>query len=449
MRFELKDPTKIAEAFDLKNEERYIFIDGQFYWNAECHYQLICSDEINSWCFDFLKDLFKANKLDKPPKKKDVEEVVAALKSLKFMKIGEEPAWLDGRKESPRDFIPLANTLFNFKTKVEYCYNLDFFNTTYINIKYQPEKGMPKQFLNFLNSLWGDDMASIETLQEIFGLFLTYKTEFQKAFMLIGPKRSGKSTIIRILLRLIGDSSVASPTFNNLSNQFGLANLIDKRAAFIPDARFSLKADTSAAIEAILRITGEDTISIPRKYQKDWTGKLYTRFFICSNEVPTLPDSSNALASRFIVLKMTKSFYGNEDSTLFGRLSTEMPEILNWSLVGLDRLLQRGHFIQPRSAVSLIEQMNELGSPLDSFISECCVLDPSLKIKISSLFEVFKNWNFENNNPNVGTVQLFSKNIYAATHRVKTQQLTVNGKKLRFYVGIDLKPEFKSIFENA
>ena len=31
-----------------------------------------------------------------------------------------------------------------------------------------------------------------------------------------------------------------------------------------------------------------------------------------SNEMPRLPDTSGALASRFIVLRLTESFYGKE-----------------------------------------------------------------------------------------------------------------------------------------
>lgn len=40
--------------------------------------------------------------------------------------------------------------------------------------------------------VWGDDIESIHTLQEIFGYLLTTDTTQQKMFLLKGPKRSGK-----------------------------------------------------------------------------------------------------------------------------------------------------------------------------------------------------------------------------------------------------------------
>src|SRR5262245_30303787 len=43
----------------------------------------------------------------------------------------------------------------------------------------------------------------------MFGLMLTGDTRFQKVFMLIGPKRSGKGTIARVLTELLGKDNVA------------------------------------------------------------------------------------------------------------------------------------------------------------------------------------------------------------------------------------------------
>ena len=52
---------------------------------------------------------------------------------------------------------------------------------------------------------------AIETLQ-IFGLCLTGDTSHQKAFLIVGPKRSGKGTIARVLNRLVGAANTVTPT---------------------------------------------------------------------------------------------------------------------------------------------------------------------------------------------------------------------------------------------
>jgi phage/plasmid-associated DNA primase len=49
-----------------------------------------------------------------------------------------------------------------------------------------------------------------------------------------------------------------------------------------------------------------------------------------------LRDASGALASRFVVFVLTRSFYGREDPTLTEALLLEAPSIFNWALAGLD-----------------------------------------------------------------------------------------------------------------
>ena len=56
------------------------------------------------------------------------------------------------------------------------------------------------------------------------------------------------------------------------------------------------------AVERLLSISGEDTLTIDRKYRDPWTGRLPTRFMILTNELPRFTDSSGALASRFVDL---------------------------------------------------------------------------------------------------------------------------------------------------
>jgi putative DNA primase/helicase len=66
----------------------------------------------------------------------------------------------------------------------------------------------------------------------------------------------------------------------------------------LSDARLSTKADSKIVVERLLSVSGEDSLTIDRKYREPWTGRLPTRFVIMSNELPRLSDSSGALASR-------------------------------------------------------------------------------------------------------------------------------------------------------
>ena len=116
-------------------------------------------------------------------------------------------------------------------------------------------------------------------------------------------------------------------------------------------------------MERLLSITGEDMLTVDRKYREPWSGKLPTRFVILSNELPKFRDSSGAIANRLLILQMTESFLGREDHTLDARLAAELPGILMWALEGLDRLVRNGRFTVPGASTDAANLMMDLASP--------------------------------------------------------------------------------------
>ena len=91
-----------------------------------------------------------------------------------------------------------------------------------------------------------------------------------------------------------------------------------------------------------------------------------------SNEVPNIIDQSGALASRFIFLKLPKTFFGREDIELESKLSRELPGILRFSVQHLQNLLERGYFIQPETGIASAKQMMALSSPVGEFVHKLC-----------------------------------------------------------------------------
>ena len=88
---------------------------------------------------------------------------------------------------------------------------------------------------------------------------------------------------------------------------------------------------------------------------------------LLTNELPKLTDSSGALPGRMILLRLTQSWYGNEDTALTDRLLAELPGILLWAIAGWQRLRDRGHFVQPDAGKELIGELADLASPVGAF----------------------------------------------------------------------------------
>ena len=95
---------------------------------------------------------------------------------------------------------------------------------------------------------------------------LSADTSQQKMLLIVGPKRSGKGTIGRVLQALLGHSNVVGPTLASLQTNFGLAPLIGKPLAIISDARLGGRSDQASIAERLLSISGEDAVTIDRKF---------------------------------------------------------------------------------------------------------------------------------------------------------------------------------------
>jgi putative DNA primase/helicase len=315
----------------------------------------------------------------------------------------------------------------------------DLFTLNALTFAYNPDAPRPERWLRFCDQLWPDESEPIATLQEFIGYLLTAHTRYQKILMLVGPKRSGKGTIGRVIRQLLGAGNVCSPTLSTIGGNFGRTGLIGKTAAIIADARISGRTDTAAVTECLLSISGEDPQSVPRKFLPDWDGTLGVRFVLMTNELPKIEDASGALASRFLIIPLTESWFGREDVTLYDAFHSELPGIFNWALDGWSRLAARGKFQQPSTGTQMMRDFEDLGSPIGAFIRDECEVGAGYSISQPALFQAWKDWGKENGRDHPGTIQMLGRNLGAQIPWLGQSRPYVLGKRVRFWDGLRLK----------
>ncbi|MDO8795076.1 MAG: phage/plasmid primase, P4 family [Vicinamibacterales bacterium] len=383
------------------------------------------------------------------PTKSKVENVLDALRAVCNLPTSQMPPyWLHRAYGDldPRDMLAFTNGLLHVPTRTLYMPTPHFFTLNGLDFAYDPWAQAPAAWLTFLKQLWPSDSSSIEMLQEMFGYLLTPDTSFQKGFMLHGPKRSGKGIIGRIVRRLVGERNACSPTLAAFGESFGKQVLIGKTLAAISDARISLRTDTAKVAETLLSIIGEDAQTVARKFLEDWNGPLYVRFLILTNELPHINDASGALASRFLLLTLTESFYGKEDLNLFNTLAPELPSIALWALEGRDRLYKRGHFVQPTSADQLRQELEDLSSPVGVFLRTHTVCEPGATVPKKTLFAQWGLWCSAHGVEHAGTDATFGRNVRAILPSIRDHLLGGRGAQERHWEGVRLiatlvKPE--------
>jgi putative DNA primase/helicase len=377
-------------------------------------------------------------------RKRGVRELMDAL--LKVMPIldGGAPQWTYTAEKDPDALriVPCKNGLLDLRERRVYPPTPRLFSTQVLGAPWLEDAPEPVEWLKFLDSIWEDDRESIRALQQIFGYLISSDTAFQKLFAIVGPKRSGKSTIGRILKALVGEDTVVNPTLGSLERQFGLAPLVGKSVAVIGDARLGGRADQATVVERLLSISGEDPISIDRKNRDSINVRLRVRILLLSNELPRLYDTSGALVSRFLILQTTKSFLGNEDHGLEDKLLAELPGILKWAVEGYHDLLENGRFISPAASERAQSDLEAISAPITVFLRDVCEQSPTAQIDVDELYTKWVEW-CKANGRDPQNKQVFGRDLHTVLPQLGEGQRTrmdLGGKpkRVRVYKGVGL-----------
>jgi putative DNA primase/helicase len=383
-----------------------------------------------------------------------VDQMMDALESLVYLdEERQAPFWaptVDGKEALetiPVSYLAFRNGILDLETEELRPHSPGFFCINVVPFDFDFDAPAPKRWLHFLHELWpgAENKRTRLTIQEMFGWYLAGDCSLHKIGLIVGVKRSGKTTISRVLEELVGTENVVSPRLSNLANQFGMASLIDKRVAIIQDARIGPRTDVHAVTENLLSISGGGKQTIPQKYRDDWSGYLQVRFLIISNEMPRIVDASGTIASRYVPLLTTRSFLGKEDLALMEKLRPELPGIANWALKGWFRLQERSYFVLPETSIEATRQLEELASPEVAFVKECCLVGINRRIEKKVIFSAWRKW-CEEHGHRPGSMHVFARNVRAAYPQVRPSRES-NGERRRLYLGIELKEDVQDELE--
>jgi len=375
-----------------------------------------------------------------------VVQAMSGIVQLKAAQYPSQPCWLDGEDGwAVPDVLPMRNAIVHIPSYLagQPCTRQPtprLFTAHVLGYDWQPDAPAPSRWLEFLKGIWPDDQQSIDALQEWFGLQLVPVTRHQKMFAFIGPPRAGKGVIASVMRAMVGPENCCGPTLSGLAETFGMQSLIGKLSAIIDDARLSGRSDHAVITERLLSISGEGTLDVRRMHRSQWTGVLSCRITLISNELPRLNDNSNALTNRFIILKFTQSHLGREDNTLKDQFMKELPGIVLWAIEGLRRLNDRGHFVQPESGQEIHEEMEDMASPIGSFVRDCCIVDQDETCTKDEAYLAWRQWCERNGRKEPGELNVFARNLRSVVPGMIARRLSKGGRQERVFKGVGLLP---------
>lgn len=403
----------------------------EFYQWTGTHYVRLPESELTAIVFRWLD----SRRTEAKPR--HAAEVVKALASLAHVDFAAEvPCFLGTRRADVSNIISFPNGLLdisNLGGDLEmHAHRPAWFGLTCLAYPFDASADCPA-WLRFLHEVINDD-ASIDLLQRWFGLCLTLDTSFQKLLLMIGPKRSGKGTVLRVLQHILGTDACVSPTLSSLAGDFGLWQLLGKSVVMFPDAHLGRRVDTIRVVELIKSIVGEDSVSVNRKNLPFLPNcRLRVRFIITVNELPRFTDTTLALEARILPLVFPNSFAGREDRTLEHKLKVEASGILNWAIGGLHKVRRDGAFTLPERSSEVLGSYRRLASPVLGFIDDRCEQGTEAEVATDALFEAWRSWCSENGHE-AGSQARFGEHLRSAVPGVRRVRKHDRGAGRRWYV---------------
>src|SRR5262245_9364172 len=249
-----RDPMQAARALVaarfMNDSHRLLHRHRGTFWRFQAnHYALADQEAVRAEAWRFLERARRRGANGKlvpfKPNCARVSDVLDALASVCNLDSRiDPPAWLDDADDLPAatEMFPLANGLLHLPSGDLYPPTANHFGLAASEVAFDPDAPDPKHWLAFLGDLFAPDEGAITALQDWFGYALSTDTSQQKILFVVGPRRSGKGTIARVLTALVGRDSVANPTLASLQTTFGLAPLIGKPSPLSPTPAWAAAA---------------------------------------------------------------------------------------------------------------------------------------------------------------------------------------------------------------
>lgn len=291
---------------------------------------------------------------------------------------------------SQKGLIPFRNGMLDLETRELLPHKPENYLTWCLPYDYNPlEKCEPIK--QWLLEMMGGDESLVKLIRAYLHGVVTGRSDWQRFLELIGPGGTGKSTLIRLAIALIGFENCHITTLSKLeTSRFETANIKDKRLVLVTDAE-----QYAGGVTTLKALTGQDRLPYEVK-MKQGTGGFTPDclVIVAGNENIKTGDYTSGLERRRITVGMNHTIKPKyqrnlidyrDDGTISGEFAPYIPGLLNWVLE-MDRLEARqlvkdSQNLCPGLIRQKIATLME-NNPIAAWINENLLFDPTAKTRI-------------------------------------------------------------------
>jgi len=346
------------------------------------------------------------------------ERLLGAAEILDEKRAGDEAKWAIGSRSARRvrDCLTIAGSIHPF-TSTPQQYDSDPWALNVANgtldlrtgdlrdhdpatmhskiapVEYAAGAECPR-WTRFLDEIFDGNADLSDFLRRAIGYSLTGDTREQALFVQHGAGANGKTTLLGILKRLLGDyqTNADFATFSYAREK--QAGVRDDLAA-LAGARLVTSSEAAVGMRfsegRVKQLTGGDPVTARPLYGRYFDFVPQFKLWLSCNHRPTVRDTSEAFWRRVHLIPFTVSFRGREDLNLPEKLVAELPGILAWAVLGCLEWQQNG--LNPPDAVkAATATYREQEDVIGTFLVDRTEADPQAVTLSKHLNEAYLDW---------------------------------------------------------
>jgi P4 family phage/plasmid primase-like protien len=260
-------------------------------------------------------------------------------------------------------------------------------------IDYDPAAGCPT-WLAFLDRVMAGRAELVDYWQRVLGYALTGDVGEQVLFFLHGAGSNGKTTLLNVVLALVGDYGKQAPPDLLLAKRGDgnhpteIADLLGARVV----TTVEVEDGRRLAESLVKQLTGGDRLKARFMRQDFFEFDARFKLFLAANHRPVIRGTDHAIWRRVRLIPFDVTIPPAErDRTLPEKLRAELPGILAWAVQGC-LAWQREGLGLPDAVASATQSYRAEMDTLADFLAERCVLTETATATSKALFAAYRAW---------------------------------------------------------
>ncbi len=306
------------------------------------------------------------------------------------------------------ELIHLKNCILNVKNMKVFEQTHDLLTRNQIQTAYLPDAKCPK-ILKFLTEIMPDG-KDLKTLIELLASILLHKIKLEKAIIFVGDQANGKSTLIELMISILGEQNVSNVSLQRLSkNNFSTSNMLGK----ILNAYGDLDIESIEQTGMIKQIISHEHIMVEKKNKQAFSTKIPIRLLYSANKLPEFPNADQAIFRRFWVIQFPIVIPPEKrDLELLEKLSepSEKSGFLNILLANAQQLIKTKfkftHYQHLEETKSIWMSKSE---SISAFVETEVLVRPDGMLKTTHIYAEYKNWCVEHTEKIMSDRMFFAK----------------------------------------